>query len=162
MCPSSHRWRDDRLGSALRAGYGPWREAEPSRRVWDRIAADLEPGESQHPGRVSFHRATMLSVVVLLGVALAGLGSGPGAGGAAGAPAVWVAEGGDPTAIERDLALRAAEGPWNPSPAQSTQRRGPARRVRVPREAFNRGAWIDSAPVSLGGAVSPLAQLEGQ
>lgn len=159
MRPQSHRWRDDRLGTTLRSGVRPLAEAEPSDEVWQRIASDVAARRNPRPRRVSFHRASLLSVVLLVGLAATGLGVQLNASGQA--TIDWsTSRTVRLSATELSLAQRAAAGEWDrimpPDPV-------PARRAgREHREAYNRTQWLALARAPLGGTVAPLQSLAGQ
>ncbi len=144
----NRQWRDDRLGSTVRSGLRPMRSAEPSSAVWDRISAEISHAGEPRRRRASFHRATLLSLVVLMGVGFAGMSSQLMSDTLSTVPAL---EQDGPSLVELDRLNRAAESsdlimPPEPRPVPQ----GP------PKEAFNRGIWL-RAVHNLGGTVDPLA-----
>ena len=146
----NRQWRDDRLGSKVRSGLRPMRSAEPSGAVWERISAELSGRGEPRRRRASFHRATLLSLVVLVAVGFAGAGSQLASDTLSTAPGL---EQDGPSPVELDLLSHAAESsdlimPPEPRPVPQ----GP------PKEAFNRGAWLRAAR-NFGGTVTPLAPL---
>lgn len=126
------------------------RAVEPSGMVWDRIAAELTERGEPRPRRASFHRATLLSLVVLVGVGFAGVGSQLASDSLSLAPAI---QQDGPSSVELDRLSRAAESsdlimPPEPRPVPH----GP------PKEAFNRGVWL-RAVRNFGGTVIPFDQV---
>jgi hypothetical protein len=145
----NRQWRDDRLGSVVSTGLRPVRTAEPSDAVWSRIASELGPRREASRGRATFQRASVLSLVLLVGAGIAGVGSlalseEPTQMSFAAGGRTEVSE-----AEEARLAAGAA-GAWDrilpPEPLPIP--RG------APKEAYNRTLWQgDGNPTGAGGIV---------
>jgi hypothetical protein len=144
----NRQWRDDLLGSTVRSGLRPIRTAEPSTAVWDRISSELGERKALRRRRVSFHRATLLSLVLLVGVGFAGVGSQIAAHPTS-ADMTWD-QLGEPSLFEQARLARAAtSGDLIMPPEPRPVLKGP------PKEAFNRGAWMRVAH-SMGGGALPF------
>jgi hypothetical protein len=165
-------WRRDGLGRHVRAGLGEVRTAEPSAAVWDHIASAIaSPPQRGRRLGISWRTATLLSVVVLFGVALGSLTAevqlAP-LNGQAGVGDMTIGTDGlsvDELAIQPsvqpraiDLTMPPGTVPWWRSLEQSPA----ARSVGLPREAYNRALWLHVAPIIRIGPATPLAALDGR
>lgn len=125
------------METAMRARLVAYRNAAPSPAVWRRIEAQISP-QPAPPARLSSTAATVLSAILVFGVALTGLGAEL----LEAANATWAPTGDRThnrlTPIELAVAERAAApGPWDaimPPPKE--------RPASDWREAYNRVHWI--------------------
>jgi hypothetical protein len=144
MRPPRPPRRDDTIGNAMRYGLTPYRGAEPSKNVWRRIEAELEPAPPvRRRASISFSGTAALSVCIMVVLAVTGLGAELNS-----SNGVWTSYG-EPVGyrlsdIDSAVAKRAAApGPWDaimPPPAVADAR------PSDPREAYNRALWQAEAP----------------
>jgi hypothetical protein len=150
----SRQWREDQLGATLRAGLRPIRSAEPPAELWSRICAEIQDRGAVHPRRATFQRATLLSVLLLLGVGLAGTGKQLSGQRVASGSTEW---GYLPGAFEWErLSAAALSSDFIMPPDPRPIPQGP------PREAFNKAAWWTGPRLPTGGSVDPVDTILGQ
>jgi hypothetical protein len=182
-------WRDDRLGRLVRLGLHDLGAATPPPRVWERIAARIEPRPSiwrrlagwllapsvelptASPQLVSLRAATLMSLLVVAILTTGGVGSHLDSlrpstprvpGGGAAAPHHGLTA---PRTAAQPAAHRQPVGRNLPSERPSLADTDPQDRTgeaSVPREVASRAQWWPPAPGPRGGPVTPLAALHGQ
>jgi hypothetical protein len=156
----NRQWPDDRLGDLTRQGLSSYRHAQPSEVVWSQIAAEIATSRQRRPPGVSLSRATMLSVVLVAGLALTSLGAQVHRTAATRSrlAAATVMDGLGP--VDYEVALRAATpGTFDmrlPPESARPFTRG------TPREAYNRAAWLVDLPRPAGGNAEALSPVVGQ